>query len=224
MSHLAFELVQGHICQFRMTTHTENKDGKRGLVKKPRGFLSSSRCVRQEHNKKCTGDHAHVPLVGGRAAGAQVYPQMLCEAICRGLARQQQEDAAMGASTRRMSADEVRSFAHYICDLNEARRSGILKIDSITEIEDSITPIGLYPEHWVDTRHELEGGDDRFGSRAQCGVTLLKVEVNGPSYKNGYETVWDDVTNENLIPELLHAARAVEMEYLNKLGVYEKFS
>ena len=48
--------------------------------------------------------------------------------------------------------------------------------------------------------------------------------MNGFSYKSGYETAWDDVSNENLVPELVHAARAVEMEYFAKLGVYEKVS
>ena len=142
MSHPAVELVQGHMCRFWMTTHIETKNGKRGLAKKPTWFLSSSRCVRQALNRKCTGDHAHVLLGGGRAAGAQVYPQMLCEAICRGVARQQQEDAAIGVSTGRMSADEISSFAQYICNLNEGRKGSILKIDSITEIENDTTPIG----------------------------------------------------------------------------------
>ena len=45
--------------------------------------------------------------------------------------------------------------------------------------------------------------------------------MNGLSYKSGCEIAWDDVTNENLVPELVHAARAVETEYFNKLGVYE---
>ena len=39
---------------------------------------------------------------------------------------------------------------------------------------------------------------------------------------NGYETAWDDVTNENLVPELVHSARALDLEYFHKLGVYEK--
>ena len=117
MSHPSVELVQGHMCQFRMTTHIDKKDGERGLVKQPTGFLSSSRCVRQELDRKCTVGHAHVPLVGGRAAGAQVYSQLLCEAICRGVARQQKEDASMGVSTMKMSDDEVRSFSHCICNL-----------------------------------------------------------------------------------------------------------
>ena len=42
------------------------------------------------------------------------------------------------------------------------------------------------------------------------------------SYKSGCETAWDDVNNENNVPELVHAARALEMEYFHKLGVYEK--
>ena len=46
--------------------------------------------------------------------------------------------------------------------------------------------------------------------------------MSGLSYRSGYETAWDDVSNENRMPELVHAARAVEMEYFDKLGVYEK--
>ena len=42
------------------------------------------------------------------------------------------------------------------------------------------------------------------------------------SYKSGYETAWDDVSNENLVPGLLRGARAVEVEYFNKLAVCEK--
>ena len=46
--------------------------------------------------------------------------------------------------------------------------------------------------------------------------------MNGLSYKSGYETAWDDVSNENSVPQFVHAARALEMEYFRKLGVYEK--
>ena len=34
---------------------------------------------------KCTGDHRHVQLVGGRAQACGVYPRRLCEAMLRGL-------------------------------------------------------------------------------------------------------------------------------------------
>ena len=130
----------------------------------------------------------------------------------------------MAVSTGRMSSDEVRSFAHYICNFNEGTNGGIQRIQSINEAEGVTTPVGNYPEHWIDSWHELEGGDDRFGVRPQYGVTLFQAEMNGLSFKNGYETAWDDVSNEYLVPEFVHAARALEMEYFHKLGVYEKVS
>ena len=46
--------------------------------------------------------------------------------------------------------------------------------------------------------------------------------MSGLSYRGGYEAAWDDVSNENLVPELVHQARAVEMEYFEKLGVYDR--
>ena len=54
LNHPSVEIVQGHMCRFRMTTHITTKNGQRGRVKKPTGFLSSSRCVRQDLDKKCT--------------------------------------------------------------------------------------------------------------------------------------------------------------------------
>ena len=85
-----------------------------------------------------------------------------------------------------------------------------------------VYPVGTYPEYWVDNWHELEGGSDIYGIRLQYGVTQLQAEMNALSYKSGYETAWDDMSNENLVPELVHAARALEMKYFHKLGVYEK--
>ena len=93
---------------------------------------------------------------------------------------------------------------------------------SIDETHNRARPIGEYPEHWLDDWHELEGGDDKFGVRPQNGVTMLQAEMSGLSYRHGYEMAWDDVSNESLVPELVHQARAVEMEYFEKLGVYEK--
>ena len=85
----------------------------------------------------------------------------------------------MGASTGRMNSDEVRSFAHYICNFNVGKESGIRKINSIPETEGKATPIGTYPDHWVDDWHELEGGNDNYGIRPQYGVTQLQAEMNG---------------------------------------------
>ena len=96
-----------------MTTHIVTKNGQRGLVTEPTGVLSSSRCVRQEPKKKCIGDDALVPLGGERAAGAQVDPQVVFEAIFRGVARQQQDDASLGNAIGKMIAR-----VHVVCSLH----------------------------------------------------------------------------------------------------------
>ena len=72
----------------------------------------------------------------------------------------------------------------------------------------------------IDSWHEFERGNDRFGVR----VTVLQAEMNGLSFKSGYATDWDDVRNEHFVPELVHAARALVMEYFHTLRVYEKDS
>ena len=43
------------------------------------------------------------------------------------------------------------------------------------------------------------------------GVTILQKEMDGLSFKGGYEVAWDDVTNAELIPDLIRQARQVEM-------------
>ena len=57
----AVNLVECRICQFRMMTHDEEKNGKMGLVKQPTGFMTSSKCIAQALNVRCTGGHDHVP-------------------------------------------------------------------------------------------------------------------------------------------------------------------
>ena len=94
----------------------------------------------------------------------------------------------------KMSDDEARSFAHYVCNLNESKKTGIRKICSINETGNSTTPVGDYPEHWVDNWHELEGGNGPYELQPQCGVKLLQAEMNGLSYRNGYETARDDAS------------------------------
>ena len=89
-----------------------------GLVKKTTGFVTSSRCFVVELNRKCDGGHDHVPLMAGRAAAAQVYPEMLCEACCRGVVRQKKFESARRGSLRadcRMWASRVLFNTCVIC-------------------------------------------------------------------------------------------------------------
>jgi hypothetical protein len=84
--------VLTHMCQFGMTSRTEGQGSVLGPVLKPTGFLANSTHIARELHKTCPRDHKHVHRVGGRAAGAAIYPDGLCQAICRGLAAQKRED------------------------------------------------------------------------------------------------------------------------------------
>ena len=221
LSHPSVELAQGHMCRFLMTSHVEHRGGEVGLVKKPTGFMCSSSCIIQELDRKCTGDHSHVPLVGGRAAGAQVYPQALCEAICRGVAKQKEKDQST-VTTGRMTAVGMKQLVGHLCSLQCVGSIKLPQILSTKVVDGHTRPTGDYPAHWVDDWHEPDGGQDDRGTRPQHGVTLLQAEMSGLTYRGGYEAAWDDVSNAELVPALVKAARAVEMEYFERLGVYER--
>ena len=138
-----------------------------GLVKKPTGFMSSSRCIIHELDRKCTGDHDHVPLMGGRAAGAAIYPQALCEAICRGAAAQKKLDHRDNrvVSTGMVSTEQFKNFTNQLCSIQSRGSNAIRKVMSV-QCKNGITrPTGDYPEHWTDNWHEDDGGDDVRGIR-----------------------------------------------------------
>ena len=115
------------------TTHIEEKNGERRLVKKPTGFLSSSKCVREQLGVKCKGGHAHMPLVGGRASGAQVYTQALCEAICKGVAMQKEADALIKVSIGRMTEGELKSCVGQSSNMQAWASSSVCRFMSIRE-------------------------------------------------------------------------------------------
>ena len=179
LKHPSVEVAQGHMCRFLMTSHIERRGGEVGLVKKPTGFMTSSQCVLQELNKQCTGDHDHVPLVGGRAAGAQVYPQALCEAICKGVSEQKRKDRLHRVSTGKMSDGELKKVVGHLCSLQSISSLNMRKILSTKIVDGHTKPVGDYPEHWVDDWHEQDGGCDHRGVRPQVGVTVLQTEMNG---------------------------------------------
>ena len=85
-----------HMCAFGMSA-TDDK-GK-GLVKKPTLFMTNSREVARKLDRKCRNlevgsgeDHRHVQLINGRAKQAQVYPRLLCRAVCEGIFDQKKSD------------------------------------------------------------------------------------------------------------------------------------
>ena len=225
----AVTLVQAHMCRFGMETVDDKISGSVGLVKKPTGFMTSSPCIAAELEKQCDGSHKHIHLVGGRAAAAAIYPEALCQAICRGFIRQKKQDASRQVATGRMDKSQVKSLLQHISSCNAVPSRGASSLLSLVERDGRSRPIGDYPSHWVDDMHQLDGGSERFGVRPQDGVEVLAKEMDALnremhalSCKHGIEKASDDVTNQRLEPQLVKDARKLEMEYFERLGVYEK--
>ena len=103
--------VKTHMCQFGMVSRIGGVGTETGPVLKPTGFLTNSECIAIELGRECARDHKHVALVGGRAAGAAIYPNGLCQAICRGLATQLHENKIGKVRTLPMDAPRLLSIS-----------------------------------------------------------------------------------------------------------------
>ena len=157
----------------------------------------------------------------GRAAAAQVYPDMLCAAICRSVVKQKKFDNSSTVATGKLSYIGLRKFVRHICDLQGSSANTIGQVLSTSLSEGTRRPTGDDPRNWVDEWHEEDRGDDHRGVRPQAGVTLVQKEMDILAFKGDYEVAWADVTNAKLLPELIKKAREVEMGYFAKLGAYE---
>ena len=116
-----------------------------GFVKKPAGFMTSSNCIARELDKKCDGGHTHVPLMAGRAAAAQVYPDMLCEAICRGVVNQKKFDKSNMVTTGKLSYMGLKKFVRHVCELQGSSTDLIEQVFSTSLSEGVRRPTGDYP-------------------------------------------------------------------------------
>ena len=80
----------GDQCEFGQAAR--GAAGKPAPVKKATRFLSSAPYVLKQLAVRCSGNHAHQSLLGGRAAAAAVYPPGLCKAIVLGAEAQRQRE------------------------------------------------------------------------------------------------------------------------------------
>ena len=71
------------MCDFGMKS--SDADGE-GFVRKRKKILTNSAEFGKRVARKCTGDHRHVNLIGGRAKRAQLYPRAFFRAFCEALA------------------------------------------------------------------------------------------------------------------------------------------
>ena len=99
--------IRTDVCQFGMTSRIGGVGSEEGPVLKPPGFLTNSPRVARELSRRCPRTRAHVPLVGGRAAAAAIYPHRLCCAICKGIAAEIRERRLGRTTTTPMLAKDL---------------------------------------------------------------------------------------------------------------------
>ena len=149
---------------------------------------------------------------------------MLCQAIVNGMLRQKKIDESNRVSTMGMSHGQLSLFRRRLYDeVRQERaqaRSG--NCSSVIRENNVDRPVGDWPPDWVDAIHEEDGGDDSLGVRPQNGVNILKECMFGLVCKNSIWQAWDDVSNAELNPDDVKAARALEMQYFEKLKVYDR--
>ena len=159
--------VQAHMCQFGMESHRDKVGGEMGPVKKPTGFASNSWMVMRELGRVCEDkSHVHVPLMGGRAAAAAIYPGKLCEAICRGIAKQKKYDNSGLFCSGEMS--KVQLGKSIVAMMGEAKslRSEESKyelvVDAVTHLNDGSSVYS--PTTADDGRQDQEINQDAIGT------------------------------------------------------------
>ena len=105
-------------------------------AKKSTGFMTSASSIADELDCICSGDHVHQRIISGRRSrAAQVYPEQLCDAILRGLAKQLTLEESELASSRKVTQQQLSSLLNSTAPARAERK-----------------------DHWTDTAREDDGG------------------------------------------------------------------
>ena len=71
--------IRGDQCEYGLRVGEDDQPAK-----KPTDFMVNGEGMARALSRRCQGNHTHVPLVNGKAKGAQRYPKELCEAMVKG--------------------------------------------------------------------------------------------------------------------------------------------
>ena len=149
------ECTVGDQCVFGLKT--KGPPGEPDMAaKKPTRFMSNAWCIVDELSIRCDKSHPHQHLVGGRASKASEYPDGLCRAICRGLARQKKYDVSGKSCSSVVDKGQL---------MNPVGK--IKKIDKIEDDPDD----KRFQAHWIDTRHEVDGTDTMYAETSFSSLT-----------------------------------------------------
>ena len=83
-------------------------------------------------------------------------------------------------------------------------------------------PAGIWPENWTDELHEYDGHGVDCKADDYTGEGILNNSINTLYVQNGIQYAEDDVSGVQLDPGLVHAGRAVEMDFFKTMGVYDR--
>ena len=180
MADARVSVAYANMCQFGMTSHIDVKDGPRGPVAKPTGFLTSGWAMVRALSRRCRDGHAYVPLVGGRASACQQYPPALCEAMCRGIAKQKAYEAGGDIVTGALDRKMLCSLMSRVVDPIRGR-----KIRVHCNARAAARSIGEWNEYWIDNVHEADGGCDAFGTRIGDGTAEMRKQIDSLCQKPG---------------------------------------
>ena len=82
------QVTRADQCMYGLKTWSNIKGKLDTPARKTTRFMTNSDGVAKELQKRCDAKHEHQALVDGRAKGAAIYPRALCEAICKGIAKE----------------------------------------------------------------------------------------------------------------------------------------
>ena len=154
-------------------------------------------------------------LVGGRASAAQEYPAGLCEAICRGVAKQKRLDLSRKFTTLPMAPKQLQSLSSLCREATSGESVGSWP-------SGVVCPVGDYPTHWSDGIHDRDGHGLATSIDNTGGEEALVRELNVLMCQHGVAYAYDDVSNAALEPDLVKQARVLEMKFFSDMGVYTR--
>ncbi len=199
-----------------MPIRNEVHDGEWKPVMKPTRFMTNSREIARKLQKQCDGSHEHVPLEGGRAKMAQVYPDELCRKICHGLMMQLEQDGRVRQGQTGIGSPEIDKPARI-------RKS---------ELNSDMGDLG----HAICRKCQWSGIPDLPGFCPDCGCRNT-IDWKRPQKKresdkekvryvttdeHGKRTYWDDTTGTRLPTKLVEEARKEEKRHVDHHQVYDE--
>ena len=101
-------VVKADQCAYGLVTPSADDPSQLLPALKPTKFLTNSKMMADQLMRRCSKDHTHHPLVGGRCKDAAMYPHGLVRAILKGIALQAEED-----SQAKTSRDQILAMPMY---------------------------------------------------------------------------------------------------------------